>query len=149
MKYTNRLVKVSISPLVCVFNKHSIYISSHHEVYSRLRQTHSIWSAWVNMCTLQVGRTTECEWKLIVTIQALFDFNTTAGKIILSIPWKVRVCIHSHGIRTHSKHWMWTMYMHVTHKVDREPQSKEHYMDEQDLSSLHAQYALRGGLPYA
>jgi len=29
----------------------------------------------------------QLEWKLIVTIQALFDFN--AGNIILSIPWKV------------------------------------------------------------
>jgi len=45
----------------------------------------------------------QLEWKLIVTIQALFDFNTNAGNII-SIPWKVRVCTHSHGIRTHSKH---------------------------------------------
>jgi len=26
------------------------------------------------------------------------------------------------------------MYVHVTHKVDREPQSKEHYMDEQELN---------------
>jgi len=43
----------------------------------------------------------QLEWKLIVTIQALFDFNTNAGNIILSIPWKVRVCIR---ICTHSKH---------------------------------------------
>jgi len=27
------------------------------------------------------------------------------------------------------------MYVHVTHKVGRESQSKEHYTDEQDLNS--------------
>ena len=76
----------------------------------------------------------QLEWKLIVTIQALFDFNTNAGNIILSIPWKVRVCIHTHMEFVHILNTECEPCACMSHTklAENHNQRNVHYMDEQE-----------------